>query len=135
MAILVLTNAKVVVNTVDLSDHCRQVSIEMAADTVDATAMGATWKANKASLKSATFSIEFNQDYASGSVDGTLFAALGTSVAITGKPVNTTTSTTNPEYQFNGIINKYEGFGQKVGELDIATVSGVVDGAITRATS
>ena len=41
MAIGVLTNAQVIINGVDLSDHCSSVSLEDSRNQVDITAMGA----------------------------------------------------------------------------------------------
>ena len=135
MAIFVLTDAKVTVNTVNLSDHDVSVTLDLKADTQDLTAFGATWKTNKPGLKSGSGTLEYNQDFATSSVDATLWAALGASVAFTAKGTSGANSTTNPEYQFNAVITDYQVFGQKVGEAARARVNFTIDGAVTRATS
>jgi hypothetical protein len=134
MAILAFTNAKVTVNAVDLSDHCKEVSVEFDAADLDSTVFSsAGWTSHLGGLKSGKVDITFNQDYAASKVDATLWAALGTSVAITVKAVNTTTSATNPEYQFNALVNQVPGPSGKVGDILEAKISWPIDGAVTRA--
>jgi hypothetical protein len=135
MAALVLQNAKVVINTVDLSDHCVSASGSFAVELQESTAMGANYRTRLAGLKDLSLDLTFNQNYASGSVDATLMGALGTSVAVTFKPVNTTTSATNPEIQCNMFVVDYQPFGQSVGDKATATAKLVVNGNVTRATS
>lgn len=136
MAVLALTNAKVVVNSVDLSDHCKNVNIEFDAADLDATAMSSSgWTAHIGGLKSGKIDLTFNQDYASSNVDATLFAALGTVVAVTVNPVNSANSATNPQYQFNVLVTQVPGPSGKVGDMAEAACSWPITGAVTRATS
>ena len=136
MAVLALTNAKVVVNSVDLSDHVRKVTLKTSADDLDTTAMSSTgYRSRIGGLKEGELGLEFNGDFASGSVDATLFAALGTVVAATVKPVNTTTAATNPEYQFNVLVTEHTPLDNSVGELATVSVSWPTTSTITRATS
>lgn len=72
MAKEVLTNVKITVNSVDLSDHCSSVSIEDAADEVDFTAFGTSgYRDHGQGLKDATISATFFNDHAASSVADT----------------------------------------------------------------
>jgi hypothetical protein len=79
MAKEVLTNVKITVNSVDLSDHCSSVSIENSADEVDFTAFGtAGYREFGQGLKDATITASFFNDHAAASVADThqpLFSA------------------------------------------------------------
>ena len=105
------------------------------AEDLETTAFGATYKARIGGLKSFTVSADFNQDFASSSVDATLFAALGTVVAMTVKATTSTTSATNPEYQGNVLITEYPAFDNSVGELAKVSCSWPGTATLTRATA
>ena len=73
MAKEVLTNVKITVNSVDLSDHCSSVSLESSADEVDFTAFGtAGFKEFGQGMKDATITATFFNDHAASSVADTL---------------------------------------------------------------
>lgn len=134
MAILALTNAKVVVNSVDLSDHVKEIMLEFDAADLDATAFSSTgWQGHIGGIKSGKIDLTFNNDFAVGSVDATLFAALGTIIPITANPVNAANSTTNPQYQFNVLVTQTQGPSGKVGDLAEVKVSWPLTGAPVRA--
>lgn len=134
MALVVLKNAYVMINAVDLSDHVKQVTLKYSAEIIDDTAMGATSKSRIAGLKDWSMDVEFYQDYASGKVDATLFPLVGAaSFAVHLKPVNDTISATNPDYTGNAVIEgDYQPVAGEVGSLATATVSFAGDGDLTR---
>ena len=132
MAVLVLTNANVLINAVDLSAIVRSVSVDYQANLQDKTAMGATAHARLGGLKDYTLTLEFNQDFAAASVDATLFPIVGTSVAIEVRPVNAARSATNPAYTGNAILAQYKPIGGKVGDMFIAPATFNGDGALAR---
>lgn len=137
MATFALTNQTCVINSVDLSDHTRGVTIVLSAEQLDATGMSSTgWKTYKGGLKEGTVSIEFLDDFAAGSVDATLFSAFntGTAVAMTSKPVNSANAVTNPEMQFSILPNAYN-VGGSIGQMAGKSISFPITGAVTRATS
>lgn len=136
MAVLALLNAYVTFNAVDLSDHCRSVTISAEADQLDSTTFGDTWREYTGVLKQGTVAMEFLDDFASGSVDATLFSAFntGTAVAVAVKAVNGAISTTNPEYQFNVLPHQW-GVGGSLGEMAPKSVTLNITGAITRDTT
>lgn len=136
MATLALTNQTFVFNSVALSDHVTECTVTAEADQLDSHAMGDSWKEVTGGLKSGTVSVTFLDDFAAGSVDATIWGAFntGTAVAVTTKPVNTTTSATNPEYQFNVLPASWQ-FGGSIGQMAGKTLTFTITGAITRATS
>lgn len=136
MAQIVLTDAYVSINGVDLSDHVRQVVINYKAEVLDKTAMGATSRARIAGLKDWDARIDFQQDYAAAKTDATLFGIVGSSVAVIFRPVKgTVVGTTNPNFTGNAIVQDYQPLGGTVGELAMAPVTLLGDGTLTRATA
>ena len=134
MAILALTNAKLVIASVDFSSYLTDVTLDINAADLNATAMSsAGWEAHLAGLKSFKFDATLNQDFAASAVDATLWAAFGTVVAVTANPVNAANSATNPQYQFNVVVGQYSPISGKVGDLLQTKISWVGTGAITRA--
>jgi len=119
MAITVLTNAMVLVNGVDLSDHASKVATEDNRDSVDVTAMGATNKAIQKGLGDAKITIDFFQDFAAGKVHATLQPLIGSStpVAVEVRPTNAARSATNPAILLSGaLLMNYSGLDGKVGD-------------------
>lgn len=132
MAVLVLTNAKVLINTVDLSAFVRSVSINYQANLQDKTAMGATAHARIGGLKDWSMDFEFNQDFAASSVDATLFPIVGSSVVVDVQPVNAARSATNPSYNGNAIMDSYKPISGKVGDMFVAPITFKSDGILNR---
>jgi len=133
VAVLALTNMYNIFNAVDLSDHATASTIVADADQLDSTAFGDAWREFTGGLKKGTYNITLLDDFASGSVDATVWSAFntGTAVAVATRPVNTTIATTNPEYQFNILPNQWN-IGGTLGEMAGKTLSYPITGAITR---
>lgn len=135
MATLVLNNAYVSINSVDLSDHVRQVTVNYQAELLDETAMGATTRARKGGLKDWSMTIEFLQDFAAGEVDATLFGLVGTTFTVEVRPTSAARSATNPGYTGTGILESYPPLGNAVGEMAMTTVTIQAAGDLSRATA
>jgi|TARA_R100001463_G_scaffold1130_2_gene4800 hypothetical protein len=135
LAKFVLTDASVVLNSVDLSDHVSSVTLEITSDEIVTTAMGDTFQSRTGGLKDGTLSIEFQQDFASSEVDATLFPLLGSTTAFVVKPTSGSVSSTNPSYAGNVLVNSHSPVANGVGELATMSVSFPTSGTITRATS
>jgi hypothetical protein len=135
MARIVLTNAYVVFGTTDLSDHISSVTLNTTFDIVETTAFGNTAKTRIAGLQDNSVSFEFHQDYATSSVEQTIYPLLGTAVTVAVKPVNTATSTVNPQYSFSTLVSEWTPLNGSVGELATASVTWPISGAITKTTS
>jgi hypothetical protein len=124
MAITVLTNALVLVNSVDLSDHCSKVTCTDNRDSVDITAMGATSKAVMKGLGDATITLTFFQDFAAGKVHATLqpLIASSTPIPVEVRPVNAPRSATNPAiYMAGALLMTYSGIDGSVGDASAIT--------------
>ena len=135
MARIVLTNAYVVFGTTDLSDHIASVTLNSTFDIVETTAFGNTAKTRVAGLADNSVSFEFHQDYATSSVEQTIYPLLGTAVTVSVKPVNTTTSAVNPAYGFSALVSEWTPLNGSVGELATASVTWPISGAITKTTT
>ena len=135
MARLVLTNASVVFGTTDLSDHIASVTLNSTFDIVETTAFGNTAKTRVAGLADNSVTFEFHQDYATSSVEQTIYPLLGTAVSVVAKPVAGTTTTINPQYTFSTLVSEWTPLNGSVGELATASVTWPISGAITKATS
>lgn len=135
MAKLVLTNPKITINSVDLSDHIASVALDVKFDEVDTTAFGSAGKERVAGLQDAQVTMALHQDWASSSVEATIWPLLGTTTTITVKPTSSTTSTTNPMYSATVLVSDWAPVTGKVGELVAPSVTWKVSGAVSRATT
>jgi len=135
MARLVLTNASVVFGSTDLSDHIASITLNSTYDIVETTAFGNTAKTRVAGLADNSVTFEFHQDYATSSVEQTIYPLLGTAVSVVAKPVAGTTTTVNPQYTFSTLVSEWTPLNGSVGELATASVTWPISGAITKATS
>lgn len=136
MARIVLTNASVVFGTNnDLSDHIASITLNTTHDIVETTSFGNTAKTRIAGLADNSVTLEFHQDFASGSVESIIYPLLGTAVTIKVKPVATTVAATNPQYAFSALVSEWTPLNGAVGELATASVTWPISGAITKTTS
>ena len=135
MAKLVLTNAFVSIASVDLSSSISSVSLNTTFDLIETTAFGDTAKKRVASLADNSVVFDFHQDFASGSVEATIYPLLGTAVACEIRPVNAAVSATNPKYNFSAIVADWTSVGGSVGELLGVQASWPISGAITKSTT
>jgi len=136
MARIVLTNALVTVNAVDLSDLVASITLNSSVDSVETTGFSSTGTRTRVGgLTDNSISLEFHQDYASGEVEATIYPLIGTVTAVTVKPVNSATSASNPLYSMNCLVAEWTPLNGAVGELATASVTWPVSGAITKTTS
>jgi len=139
MAIHVLTDATLSFNSVDLSDHVVSITVNMSAEDVDITAMGATSRAHAPGLRDDRVTVTFLQDYASAKVDATLSTYVGdaTGAALVIKPTSSAVSSTNPSYTMTAILLDYPPISGTVGEANTIDVTFLpaAGSSITRATS
>lgn len=136
MAVIVIMNAKVLINAVDLSDHARKITINYKAAEKDSSAMGVVAMQRLSGLIDWDLDVEFNQDWAANKVDATMFPLVGgAAVAISIVPVNTTVAPTNPAYEGNAICTDYPPLGVSVGDLATTTVKLPGTGILTRRTA
>jgi hypothetical protein len=134
MARLVLTNAKVTINSVNLSDHIASITLSTSSDVVDTTGFSSTAaRARVAGLADNSVTLEFHQDYATSNVEATIYPLIGTTTTVVVTPVDTTVSDTNPSYTFTALVAEWQPLSGAVGELATASVTWPISGAITKA--
>lgn len=134
MAEVVLSNAFLSINGVDLSDHVRQITLPFSSEPQDKTAMGDTTRERVGGLLDWSIDVEFNQDYAAAEIDDTLFALVGTTFAVIIRPDAGVVSATNPQFSGTALLESYQPVGGSVGEIHTAPITLTASGPLTRAT-
>ena len=135
MARIVLTDAKVTVNGVNLSDHISSVSLSTSTDVIETSAFNSTAaKTRVAGLQDNSVTLEFHQDFATSNVEATIYPLLGSTTTIVVSPTSTV-SATSPSYSFTALVSEWTPLNGGVGELATASVTWNISGAITKATS
>lgn len=119
MAFQVFTDAYVVLNGSNISDHVKGVTLSYSADLLDSTVMTTSGtKSNTPGLLDWQLDVELLNDYAAGSIDSILFALIGNAgFTVALRPTSGAISTSNPEYQANGVLANYDPMQAKVGDL------------------
>lgn len=135
MAKIVLTDAKVTINSVNLSDHINSITLETKDEIIETSSFGSTAKTRVAGLADNSVTLDFIQDFAASAVEATIYPLLGTSTSIVIKPVATTTTTTNPTYTVSAIVSEWSPLKGGIGQLSTASVTWPVSGTIAKATS
>ena len=136
MARIVLTDASVTVNSVDLSTYIASVTLNSTHEVVDTTGFSTTGARTRvAGLEDNSITLEFHQDFASGAVEATIYPLIGTTTSIVVKSTSDAVSATNPSYTCDALISEWTPVSGTVGELATASVTWPVSGAIAKATS
>jgi hypothetical protein len=135
MAALVLTNAYITINSVNLSDHIASVTLTTADDVIETTAFGSTARTRVSGLGDNSIALEFHQDYATSNVEATIYPLLGSTTTVVVKPNGSSTAATNPSYTFTTLVSEWTPLNGAVGELATASVTWPISGEITKAVS
>jgi hypothetical protein len=135
MAKIVLTDAKVTINSVVLSDHISSITIDTKEDIIETTGFGSTAKTRVAGLVDNSVMLDFFQDFAATNVEATIYPLLGSTTTIVVQPASTAVSTTNPTYTFTALVSEWTPLKGGIGQLATASVTWPISGSITKATS
>ena len=118
MAVLALTNAYISINSVVLSDHGNNVSVNYEVDSVEVTAFGDSGHKFAGGLQNNSCEITLMQDFATSNVEATIYPLVGTTTTVIIKPNGSTTSATNPSYTLTGtFLAAHTPVAAGVGEL------------------
>lgn len=128
MARIVLTNCQVVFGTTDISSYVTSITLNTTYEVVETTAFGNTARTRVAGLADNNVSLEFNQDYAGGALEATIYPTLGTAVSMTVRPVNGS----SPAYTFSALVSEWTPINGAVGELATASVTWPISGTISK---
>ena len=133
MAVLVLTDAVITVNSVALSDRANSVSLNYEIDSVESTAFGSTGHKFTGGLQNNSLDIDFQQDFAASNVEATVYPLVGTSTTVTLKATSAATSATNPIYTLTGcFLAAHTPIAASVGEMAMTSLS-FTGGVLTKA--
>ena len=137
MARIVLTDAYVKLNNVDLSDHIASVEIAQSFDSIETTAFGDSGRTRVGGLEDSSVTLSFHQDFAASSVDQTIAPLVGGTAAFEIRAVGTATaiSSTNPKWTGTVLVTEWNPLSGAVGELSTADVTWPVSGQVTRGTA
>jgi len=135
VAKFVITNPEITIGGVDLSDHIASVTLTETYAEVATTAFGDTAVTRIAGLGDHSLSLDFHEDFAASEVYATISPLIGSTTAVTVKPVNETTAATNPQFSATVLVTEWPLLSGAVGDLASASVTWPVSGAITTATS
>lgn len=135
MAQLVLTNTRVTINSIDLTDHVTSVTLDLSADEVETTAFGVTARTRVGGLLDHSVSLDFQQDYAAANVEATIRPLIGSLGTVVLKPNGTATSATNPSYTFTALVTEWQSINGAVGDLATASVTWPISGTVAIGTA
>jgi hypothetical protein len=136
MAIFVATDFSVTINgSTALSAYLTQVELKTSANDITTTAFGSSWVTRVAGLKEGSLTLTFNQDYATSTVDATLWPLLGTAATVVIKPTSTAVSASNPSYTVPVSVIDYTPVSGQIGDLATFSITLPTNGAVSRATA
>ncbi len=137
MAKFVLKDAEIVINAVDLSNRVNSATLDANPDLPEANTMGTFFKVRLVGLTDATLSVTFTQDYASGSVDATLFPLIGAAPFTVTAMADLTAGigVTNPRFSMSAVLGTYQPIQGTIGDTAMVNATFPSSGALTRATA
>ena len=125
MAVFVLKDASLVVNSINLSAYVSSISLDFAVESVSADAMASTnGHVFLAGLQNNSLAVTLNQDFATSTVAATLDALIGTSTTVVVKPTSAAVGATNPTYTIsNAFLSGTQPVAGSVGDLAAMSVT------------
>jgi hypothetical protein len=135
MAIFLNNGVQVTLNTVALTDHVTSATINRTFDELEVTAMGDTAHKFVKGLEASTITLDFLSDTAAASVNATLQAAWGTTVALTLKQTSAATSATNPLYSTTVLVNNTQDINGSVADIGSQSITFTCNSPIVITTS
>jgi len=136
MAIFVATDFSVSINgSTALASYLTQVELKTSANDITTTAFGSSWVTRVAGLKEGSLTLQFNQDYASATVDATLWPLLGAQATVVIKPTSTAVSVNNPAYTAIALVTDLTPVSGNIGDLATFSVTWPTSGTVSRATA
>ena len=136
MAVFLNNGVGVKVNSVDLSDHVNNITLNRNFDELEVTAMGDSGHKFIKGLEASSITLDFLNDLATSSVLQTLQAAWGTNVTVVLlQNKGTAVSATNPLYTMTALINGTTDINGATGDLSTQSVTWNVSGTVAVATT
>src|SRR6266511_1655817 len=125
MGKFVMKTARVEINGVDFSDHCKSVEVSLSKDDVDTTSFSGGGREVVPGLKKEKFTVGLQQDFDASQVDATLWPLYNgeTEFVVKVRATSSTISSTNPEYTATVRLLEYQPLSGKPGELSDTSVT------------
>jgi hypothetical protein len=137
MARIVLTDAFVTINGVNLSDHIASITISESTDVIETSAFSTSaTKTRLGGLKDNSVTLEFHQDFAAANVEATINGSptlIGTTTQIVVRPTSAGIGAANPSYTFSALCSEWTPLNGAVGELATVSVTWPISGAVAKA--
>lgn len=136
MAIESLLFSQLTFNSVDMTDHCSNIelNIENAENDITNFDSGGGRDFVKG-LETSTLSFSLFNDYAASSINATMSAAVGTKVAFMCSPGTGAASATNPHYSGTVYVNSWSPIMGSPGDPQNVSLSFPCVGTVTMATA
>jgi len=123
MAQIVLTNASISINSVELADRSNSVEVNYEIESVEVTAFGGN-RSFVGGLQNNTCTVELMQDFAATETEATIFPLVGTQTTLVFKPSTGNVSATNPSYTITGAyLASHTPIAAAVGELAMTSLT------------
>ena len=136
MAVFLNNGVGVKVNSVDLSDHVNNITLNRNFDELEVTAMGDSGHKFIKGLEASSITLDFLNDTATASVLQTLQAAWGQNVTVVLlQNKGTAVSATNPLYTLTALVNSTTDLNGATGDLSTQSVTWNVSGTVAVTTS
>jgi len=124
MAVKVLTNALVTINSIDLSTKSNSVTLNYEIDSVEVTAFGSSGHIFTGGLQNNSVEIEMLQDFATSLTEATIFPLVGTTTTLVLRADSGAVSATNPTYTIsNAFLAAHTPIAGGVGELMMSSLT------------
>jgi len=126
MAVEVLYNAYLMVNSVDLSVKAKQLEVNFGQETKEVTAFGDVARKSISGLATPSIKGTVYAERGTGNTEATLWALMGVGVApfnVVVKHKNTTTATTNPQYTMTSILDGFSPVNGSTGDVEEYSVN------------
>ncbi len=137
MAELVFTDCDFTLNSQDLSDHVKSISLNLKKEIHDITAMSATSRERIVGLGDFDMSVTFNADFADNDLDEDLYDIFngGVAVAMVLRADSAAIGVGNPEYTGNVILGEYSPINASIGEAGEVSITLTGTAGCSRATA
>lgn len=138
MAVFLGNGVQLSVNSINLSEYVKSVTLNQTFDTLDVSAMGAVGHSQIAGLENSTITIEFMADFASSKVNQTINGStagnglVGATTSVKVIPAAGTASASNPLYTATCLVIEWPQV-YNVTELASVSVTWPVNGGIVKA--
>jgi hypothetical protein len=123
MAAIVLKDASITINAVDLSSLSNNVEITYEIESVEVTAFGGN-RSFTGGLQNNSVTVEIMQDFAATKTEATIFPLVGTTTTLVFKPTTSAVGATNPSYTITGAyLASHTPISATVGELAMTSLT------------